>query len=98
MTQNPIQSYAPAISISPAAPAPDQQYDIDGSGFDAQYGYATVEVFTPVGVGWVAAQVQSDGTFVVTNFSADGAGAYHIDVWQKLGHKDRIVATLDFTV
>jgi len=98
--------YAPTLSTSLATPsalsttssANGTFYVISGCGYDAAYGMVTVEVFTPVGVGWVAQAPDANGCITVTNFYTVGSGDYKIDAWQQLRNKAQVVAETTFTV
>ena len=70
---------------------------ISGCGYNAAYGMVTVEVFTPVGVGWVATNPDASGCINVTNFGTVGAGSYTIWAWQHIGSKDKVVAQTSFS-
>jgi hypothetical protein len=93
-------SYAPTLTTSlsgTTSTSSDVQFTISGCGYSAAYGMVTVEVFTPVGVGWVAENADANGCISVTNFSTVGAGAYTIWAWQHVGNKDKVVAQTSFT-
>ena len=97
--------YAPTLTTSlqsAAAAAPTVSgegtaYTISGCGYDASFGMVTVEVFTPVGVGWVAESPDANGCIAVYNFSTVGHGNYKIDAWQHVKNKDQVVAETTFT-
>jgi hypothetical protein len=98
-------AYAPTLSTSlQSLAAPNSStsgegtsYTISGCGYDAAYGMVTVEVFTPVGVGWVAENPDPSGCIAVYNFSTVGHGSYKIDAWQHVKNKDQVVAETTFT-
>lgn len=96
-------TYAPTLTTSlPAATAATgtsgegTAYTISGCGYDASYGMVTVEVFTPVGVGWVAESPDANGCVSVTNFATVGHGDYKVDAWQHVKNKDQVVAETTF--
>src|SRR5690348_15885964 len=60
-----LQSAAVATTVSGEGTA----YTISGCGYDASFGMVTVEVFTPVAVGWVVTSPDANGCVSVSNFS-----------------------------
>ena len=97
-------AYAPSLTTSlqsaaaSTASSDGVQYTISGCGYNADYGMVTVEVFTPVGVGWVATNPDANGCISVSNFSSVGTGSYKIDAWQHLRNKDQVVAETTFVL
>jgi hypothetical protein len=90
-----LQAAAAATSLTAAE---GTQYTISGCGYNSAYGMVTIEVFTPVGVGWVATNPDAAGCISVSNFSTVGPGSYKIDAWQQLRNKQQVVAEIVFKV
>lgn len=85
--------YEPTLTVATTG----TPWVIGGCGYNADYGLVTVEVFTPVGVGWVATHVGADGCLEpVSNFSSEGPGHYTVEAWQTIHNRDAVVAETSF--
>lgn len=90
-----LQSLAAASSASASSGTP---YTISGCGYNASFGGVTIVVHTPQSTGWVWTMPDANGCLSVSNASTQGAGSYSIEAWQKLGKKDTMVASTDFSL